>query len=805
MKRKTLWISVFAMVLLCAMVLTVSAEATYKDVSKKFWGYKDVMWATQEGVMNGTGDGSTFSPNDDMTRAMLATVLWRIDGEEAPKAGGHFTDVKKGKWFTDAVNWAAENDIVNGVGEGTFAPNQSITREQIVTILYRYAELKAYDISARSDFEGLGGVNKLHSWAETGMRWAVAEGLVNGVEKNGQKLLAPRDSASRAQVAAILHRFMENIAVPDPCAKGHTEVIDPSLAATCTKEGLTEGSHCSVCGTVLVRQKVIAKWPHYPVTDPAVRATCTKEGLTEGSHCSVCETVLVAQTTVPATEVHLYGEWDILDAPAKGKEGLKRRNCTNCTAFQERVMPALTKTKYDSNPLIAENKKINTEVLPSFDIDTTNFSKNDIKLKDLKGKSLLLLTAESQGNFFYTDKNGERIDEWQWFELLKNELGLQVKYIESHWHDSMKLALTYMNAGKSLDIIPTSGGGFPQFLNLSQPLDPHANMAKVVESPAVDEMVLKQTRYGGGYRCISPIGAVDVLIYNQTLVEELGLKDPHALWENDRWNWNEFRSFLAGVPSTTANGKPLYAYREAVNSWWSTWPTTNGVQALALDNQSNERLIINNWNDQRVLEAVTFFSDTMKSIKDASTGKDGETLSTLQSYERLFNGTMVMSSRATLFSQAPTATAYAKSCRYNWVPYPAAPNAGGRTAAISMGYSMMLPRKIKDESNIPYAMKFMELWATRFSEAIVDDLYLSYGFDHNAQKEYFEYCMNNTYLPLRMADWRLLSTEEKNAFRNTTDGYIYSGFYSTINTATKHKEVASYVEKAIQEALEWGM
>ena len=151
-----------------------------------------------------------FAPDATMSRAMLVTVLWRYAGEPASGSAG-FTDVPSGQWYTEAVAWAAENGIVNGVGGGKFDPNGAVTRAQFATILYRYAQNEdlASDAAAVLDFpDG----DTVQSWALDAMRWAVAEGLLSGSKhSDGKDYLDPQDSATRAQVAKILTQFVKNI------------------------------------------------------------------------------------------------------------------------------------------------------------------------------------------------------------------------------------------------------------------------------------------------------------------------------------------------------------------------------------------------------------------------------------------------------------------------------------------------------------------------------------------------------------------------------------------------------------------
>lgn len=178
----------------------------FADVYSKDWYASAVSYVLENKLMNGVSE-TAFSPNGTMNRAMLVTVLWRYDGAMA-EGEIPFTDVPNGQWFTDAVRWSYEHKIVNGVGKDCFAPFAPVTREQIVTILYRYATTKGFDTSSRGDLSAFSDEKQVSSYALEAMQWAVGEGLING--SNGK--LLPKDDATRAQVAAIVMRFLENVA-----------------------------------------------------------------------------------------------------------------------------------------------------------------------------------------------------------------------------------------------------------------------------------------------------------------------------------------------------------------------------------------------------------------------------------------------------------------------------------------------------------------------------------------------------------------------------------------------------------------
>lgn len=179
----------------------------FTDVREADWFYDDVVYAYENGLFSGTSD-TTFSPNTSMTRAMLVTVLYRLEGQPTVSGRSGFSDVKLNSYYEDAVTWAADNGIVNGTGATTFSPNTNVTREQMAAILYRYAQYKQYGTTASAGLNGFSDAAKVSTYAKAPLSWAVAEKLVNGSEGR----LLPTGNATRAQVAAILHRFVENVA-----------------------------------------------------------------------------------------------------------------------------------------------------------------------------------------------------------------------------------------------------------------------------------------------------------------------------------------------------------------------------------------------------------------------------------------------------------------------------------------------------------------------------------------------------------------------------------------------------------------
>ena len=179
----------------------------FTDVHESDWFYKDVAFAYENGLFAGTSD-TTFSPNTSMTRAMLVAVLYRLEGKPSVSGRSGFSDVTSGSYYEDAVTWAADNGIVYGTSASTFSPNANVTREQMTAILYRYAQYKKYDTAASSSLNGFTDHASVSGYAAASLEWAVAEELVYG--SSGK--LMPTGDATRAQVAAILHRFVENVA-----------------------------------------------------------------------------------------------------------------------------------------------------------------------------------------------------------------------------------------------------------------------------------------------------------------------------------------------------------------------------------------------------------------------------------------------------------------------------------------------------------------------------------------------------------------------------------------------------------------
>lgn len=183
------------------------AKLPFTDVKSGDWFYDGVAFLQEKGIMKGMTD-DTFGPSVSTTRGMVVTMLWRMENEPQAKTGAAFADVKESAYYAEAVAWAAENGIVNGVSETAFAPDQEITREQLAVMLYRYSQIKGYDLTVQGDLSGFGDGKQVSGYAVASMQWAVGASLIQGTDSG----LVPAGSATRAQLATILYRFLTNYA-----------------------------------------------------------------------------------------------------------------------------------------------------------------------------------------------------------------------------------------------------------------------------------------------------------------------------------------------------------------------------------------------------------------------------------------------------------------------------------------------------------------------------------------------------------------------------------------------------------------
>ena len=179
----------------------------YTDVKENDWFYQPVMYCYAKQLMLGTG-GQLFAPRMQLTRAMMISLIYRLEGEPSAAADNPFQDVPEGTWYTEAVKWAAQNKIVYGTSDVTFAPNTSITREQMVVMLHQYAQYKGLDVSAAGDLSKFADSSNISAWAKDAVIWATGSGILTGT---GNGMLLPRGSATRAEVASLFTEFAQSI------------------------------------------------------------------------------------------------------------------------------------------------------------------------------------------------------------------------------------------------------------------------------------------------------------------------------------------------------------------------------------------------------------------------------------------------------------------------------------------------------------------------------------------------------------------------------------------------------------------
>ncbi len=182
-----------------------TTKLPFTDVAKGSWYYDAIKAMYDKGLMNGES-ATKFMPNNKLSRAMLVTILYRMQNEPNVTANALFNDVANGQWYTKAVAWASANNVVNGVGEGKFAPNDSVTRQEMAAMLYRYAKATGMDTTATASLNGFKDSAKVADWATDAMKWAVGSGLMKG---NDDNTINPMGTATRAEVATVIVRLLE--------------------------------------------------------------------------------------------------------------------------------------------------------------------------------------------------------------------------------------------------------------------------------------------------------------------------------------------------------------------------------------------------------------------------------------------------------------------------------------------------------------------------------------------------------------------------------------------------------------------
>ena len=462
----------------------------------------------------------------------------------------------------------------------------------------------------------------------------------------------------------------------------------------------------------------------------------------------------------------------------------------------ERRATEASKYNFDQNPLINRDRQQNKGLAPSFNIDDTGFVRAGTKIADLKNKTLAFYTADNFAAWSYRNEKGVTIDEWEWFSQLKKEYGLTIKYTKSQHMKSTESALQAMNAGKQCDIIYSNHVVFPSSLCITRSITDVVNINNLGSSPGVCKNTMDTAKWGNTLRLIAPIGVVDVIWYNQTLTQELGLSDPHLMWEKGKWSWSSFSDYMKSVPAKNNRGEDLVAFVQWPSNASYIWPSTNGSPRIYIDADADKPALINNWLKPETLEAWEFITGVCNSINYGSSAET--TPGNQKEHLGLYNGTTIMS--ATMYTQVYRDTEYSKKVQINWVPYPKSDNENGKEICQYYGFGMMLPKKTSKPDNVNIALKFMELWATRFTETIFDNLntFEYYNFNYKQRKQYFDFVTKNVVFALAMNDFTGSTlSSDTNFFKCFTGDPAY-------NVRTEATKGANIVQNYIKESMKFG-
>ncbi len=460
----------------------------------------------------------------------------------------------------------------------------------------------------------------------------------------------------------------------------------------------------------------------------------------------------------------------------------------------ERFATEQSKYNFDQNPLINRDRQVNREAMPSFDINDTGFVREGTKISDLRGAKLQFFTADTFAAWSYRNKKGETITEWQWFKDLKDEIGLDIKYTVKKHEASINSVLQYMNAGKQCDVIYSNHVTLaPEALTISKSITSLVNINNLGSSPGVCKTTMDMCKWGNTLRLIAPIGVVDMLWYNQTLNQELGLSDPHVMWEKGKWNWDAFKKYTLSAPKTTKDGNELVTWTCFFGNAFYTWDTTNGKAGLEIVSDAKTPTIQNNWNDPQVLAAWEFVSSVNQQCNFSASGVWSDTAAGGQKeHIGLYLGTTLMS--ATMYTQVYRDTEYSKHIQINWVPFPKANTETGVETCQYYGFGMLLPRKTIKPDNEPIALKFMELWATRFTETYFDNLntFEYYNFNYKQRKQYFDFVTKHSVYS---------ATGIVGTYGNMGEAVKGNAAYNVVTEATKY---ANQAAKDLTEAMKYG-
>ena len=420
MKKQRILSALLALCIVFSLVPTALAEKAddFTDVSRSDWYYQFVDYVTSKGYFNGVAD-KTFAPADNMTRAMFVTVLFRFDGAKGDRSQSAFTDVAPGEWYTAAINWAAANRIVDGVGNGKFAPNDPITRAQMCTMIERYLDLyrKAWKVTLpeTGSVSVMVDESAIPAYALAAVKQCQRHGLVNGFEDG---TFRPNDLSTRAQVAAVIYRlsYLVQSAKPDntPSVPGGTVTppVNPPVTAY-TYALYFDANGGTLNGASPVTQTTTSTTYSFPVT-----ATATRDGYTFlgwSTDRSATAVTYPAGSTVTLTSAYpiitLYAVWQE-NAPVVVSEDL--------------IGNAVLKSVKQVNDRFSDMKDAVVSAVES--VNSTNNYLTPAQLQQVKDVVKSMVKVEDVKANFPSDPKAER--EVTWNVALEVKDGQVVSAIE---------------------------------------------------------------------------------------------------------------------------------------------------------------------------------------------------------------------------------------------------------------------------------------------------------------------------------------------------------------------------------------
>lgn len=449
------------------------------------------------------------------------------------------------------------------------------------------------------------------------------------------------------------------------------------------------------------------------------------------------------------------------------------------------------------NPLIAKNKKINRGAAVSYNLDNTGFVKN-VKLADLKGKTLTLYTAVDYGIFSYYNDSEKVINEWAWFKELKKLYGVTVKYVRcAPGGSNVVKPFQAMSAGKDIDLITTHVSSFPYICNILEPLDSYVNMANFANSVGLDPQITNLTKWKGKHIILGPACSAGRLVYNKTYLKNVGVDDPYTLFKAGKWNWTNFKKYMNSLPATTSSGQKLIGMSTWSQYWY--WANTNAKACFEIDGNDANGGIINNMGSAEVKETYTWLESVCKSSKCTYfDGNGGQYFwGTKKDYYSVMN-----------YGYSPTNIRgiledYNKKNEYGWVPFPKnEKNSKAINHVEVYGFGIGIPRKTNKPANRAAAVKFCELWANRFAEAQFDGYVYKEKMSHDKVVEFYEFTRTNSRFGLGSGVGSLAKYAANSSVGTKFNLSITDSSYSTASCLEK---LQNYAKQEVANVLKFGV